>query len=55
MVTEDLGDSFEVAYGDLGGPRIERNKAYPLIEVLFLVLSGAICGVDMLAWYVVIW
>ncbi len=31
---------------DLEDPRVERTKAYPLAEILFLVLAATISGVN---------
>ncbi|MGQ3890572.1 transposase family protein [Legionella sp. CNM-4043-24] len=30
----------------LNDPRIDRSKLYPLSEILFVVLSGSICGAE---------
>lgn len=37
---------FEVCFSSLEDPRIERKKLYPLEEILFVVLSGKICGAE---------
>ena len=33
-------------FSDLKDPRVERTKRYPLIEILFLVISAVISGCD---------
>jgi predicted transposase YbfD/YdcC len=33
-------------FSNLKDPRIDRKKLYPLMEILLIVLSGAICGAD---------
>lgn len=38
--------SFVEHFSSLKDPRVERHKLYPLIEILFLVLCGSICGVE---------
>lgn len=43
---ENLSHSFESHFGSLKDPRIERTKLYPLVEILFLVLCGSICGAE---------
>lgn len=43
---KDVSESFENYFGKLKDPRIERKKLYPLVEVLFVVLSGSICGAE---------
>src|SRR3990167_11241651 len=45
-VTKDVSSSFESHFGELSDPRIERSKLYPLSEILFVVLSGSICGAE---------
>ena len=37
---------FDVYFSTLPGPRISRKKLYPLIEILFVVLCGSICGAE---------
>lgn len=37
---------FEGCFSNLKDPRISRKKLYPLTEVLFVVLCGAICGAE---------
>lgn len=37
---------FERCFSNLKDPRISRKKLYPLSEVLFVVLCGAICGAE---------
>ena len=43
---KDVSESFENYFGKLKDSRIERKKLYPLVEVLFVVLSGSICGTE---------
>ncbi|OGV25671.1 MAG: hypothetical protein A3F18_01160 [Legionellales bacterium RIFCSPHIGHO2_12_FULL_37_14] len=42
----DVSKSFESLFGDFNDPRIDRTKLYPLTEVLFIVLTGLICGAE---------
>jgi predicted transposase YbfD/YdcC len=37
---------FELYFCELKDPRIKRKRLYPLIEILFIVLCGTICGVE---------
>jgi hypothetical protein len=37
---------FDVYFSKLTDPRISRKKLYPLIEILFVVLCGSICGAE---------
>ena len=37
---------FDVYFSTLPDPRISRKKLYPLIEILFVVLCGSICGAE---------
>ena len=39
-------NGFEAHFGELRDPRIERRKLHPLIEILFVVLCGSICGAE---------
>jgi hypothetical protein len=42
---DEIGDNgFDVYFSELFDPRITRKKLYPLIEILFVVLCGSICG-----------
>ncbi len=43
---KDVTRSFESHFGVLNDPRIDRSKLYPLSEILFVVLSGSICGAE---------
>ena len=43
---KEIVEGFENYFGELEDPRIERRKLYPLSEVLFIVLSGSICGAE---------
>ena len=45
-MSKDISESFESYFGELVDPRIERHKLYPLTEILFIVLCGAICGAE---------
>jgi predicted transposase YbfD/YdcC len=45
-MSKDISKSFEDYFGNLKDPRIERTKLYPLSEILFVVLSGSICGAE---------
>jgi DDE_Tnp_1-associated len=45
-VNQDVSISFKSHFGGLKDPRIERSKLYPLTEILFVVLSGSICGAE---------
>ena len=33
-------------FDDLPDPRIDRTKKYPLIEIIFLIIAGTICGCE---------
>jgi predicted transposase YbfD/YdcC len=44
-VNKDVS-GFESHFGVLNDPRIERSKLYPLSEILFVVLTGSICGAE---------
>ena len=37
---------FDVYFSKLPDPRISRKKLHPLIEILFVVLCGSICGAE---------
>ncbi len=37
---------FESCFSKLSDPRINRKKLYPLMEILFTVLSGVVCGAE---------
>jgi hypothetical protein len=43
---KDVSESFESYFGTINDPRIDRKKLYPLVEVLFVVLCGSICGAE---------
>lgn len=43
---KDVSKSFESYFGDLKDPRVERTKLYPLVEILFVVLCGSVCGAE---------
>jgi predicted transposase YbfD/YdcC len=45
-MSKDLPVSFDTYFGKLDDPRIDRHKLYPLMEVLFVVLCGSICGAE---------
>jgi predicted transposase YbfD/YdcC len=38
--------SFQHYFFSLEDPRVDRTKFYPLIEILFVVICGSICGAD---------
>jgi predicted transposase YbfD/YdcC len=42
----EILENFEKCFEGLEDPRIDRKKLYPLNEILLVVLSGAICGVE---------
>ncbi len=46
MDTADLSEGFESCFGALTDPRIDRSKVYPLVEILFVILCGSICGAE---------
>jgi predicted transposase YbfD/YdcC len=39
-------NGFLSCFGSLEDPRVERTKLHPLIEILFIVICGSICGAD---------
>ena len=43
---KDVPVTFSKHFGALQDPRIERKKLYPLTEILFIVVSGSICGAE---------
>jgi len=43
---KDISESFESYFGKIKDPRIDRKKLYPLVEILFVVLCGSICGAE---------
>ena len=43
---KSISESFESHFGKLEDPRIERTKLYPLVEILFVVLCGSVCGAE---------
>jgi len=45
-MNKDISNSFESHFGILSDPRVDRSKLYPLTEILFVVLSGSICGAE---------
>ena len=45
-MSKDVSESFENHFGKLKDPRVARTKLYPLAEVLFVVLSGSVCGAE---------
>ena len=45
-IKKDISKSFETHFSALKDPRINRKKLYPLIEILFVVLCGSICGAE---------
>ena len=42
----DISQAFEIHFSGLQDPIIKRKKLYPLMEILFVVLCGAICGAE---------
>ncbi|MDR2782028.1 MAG: ISAs1 family transposase [Holosporaceae bacterium] len=42
----EIADSFVDAFGDLADPRGTRNRLYPLHEILFAALVGALIGAE---------
>ena len=42
--TKDKLGSFLDYFSNIEDPRIERNKLFPLDEILLVVLCGTICG-----------
>lgn len=45
-MNRDISKSFESHFGNLKDLRIERTKLYLLSEILFVVLSGSVCGAE---------
>lgn len=45
-MNKDVAGSFESYFGTIKDSRIERHKLYPLTEILFVVLCGALCGAE---------
>ncbi len=45
-MADEVRKGFEECFARLKDPRINRRKLYPLVEVLFIVLSGSICGAE---------
>lgn len=45
-MNKDVSESFESYFGQLKDPRINRKKLYPLVELMFVVLCGSICGAE---------
>lgn len=43
---EEVSKSFKGYFGHLKDPRVDRTKRYPLVEILFVVLCGSICGAE---------
>lgn len=43
---KDVSRSFEHCFMELKDPRVDRTKFYPLVEILFIVLCGSICGAE---------
>lgn len=46
MDKKAVSESFESHFGQLHDPRMDRKKLYPLVEILFVVLCGSICGAE---------
>ena len=45
-MTQEISTTFENHFKDLKDPRVDRTKLYPLVEILFVTLCGAICGAE---------
>lgn len=45
-MSPQVSNKFIENFSDLEDPRIERHKLYPIIEIVFLVVCGNICGAD---------
>jgi predicted transposase YbfD/YdcC len=45
MENKDI-ETLEECFADLEDPRVDRTKLYPLMEIIFIVLTGTICGAD---------
>lgn len=43
---KQVSEAFVEHFSELKDPRINRKKLYPLVEILFLVLCGTICGAE---------
>lgn len=43
---KNISKAFEGHFAGLKDPRIKRKKLYPLVEVLFVVLCGSVCGAE---------
>ena len=41
-----VSEALETHFSRLKDPRIKRKKLYPLMEILFVVLCGTICGAE---------
>lgn len=33
-------------FEDLPDPRVDRTKRYPLLEIVFLIIAGTLCGCE---------
>ena len=42
----EVSKVFAGCFAELKDPRIDRKKLYPLVEILFVVLCGSICGAE---------
>jgi predicted transposase YbfD/YdcC len=45
-VEREISQAFETHFSGFKDPRIKRKKLYPLMEILFVVLCGTICGAE---------
>ena len=45
-MNKDVSEGFDSYFGKLEDPRVDRTKLYPLAEILFVVLSGSVCGAE---------
>jgi hypothetical protein len=43
---QEISKSFGIHFSKLTDYRIKRKKLYPLVEILFVVLCGSICGAE---------
>ena len=46
MLISNNTDTFIENFNQLEDPRIERQKLYPFIEIVFLVVCAKICGAE---------
>ena len=46
MMGSRLKENLSVLFDELEDPRIERKKLYPLAEIIFLAIFGALYGIE---------